>query len=283
MSGHQVPRGLQILNKTVDDTVVPAASVSTGSQELQTTLDEEESAFHILDSVEDTEDRSDSLPREMEGFHILDSVDDPVAATEALENHSTESKGTSKPQKASYKKGNIQKKDGKKIQTPPVESERGEGGTHKKTNRVTLDEVSEEEESYPDDAAEEEELMKKEKRRDREWEEKRRTKRVRSREKEQEWKRGKGRFSVDTEWLVTLDEIGGDGDERGEEGARDQESGINEADLQELVTLDEIVGEEGGEGPSPEPHPFRQEDDSEDSFNTEVRKHLLLSFCLLVS
>ncbi|XP_064817128.1 zinc finger CCCH domain-containing protein 13-like [Oncorhynchus masou masou] len=204
--------------------------------------------------------------------------------TEALENHSPESKGTSKQQKASYKKvkGHIQKKDGKKvvqtpekIQTPPVESERGERGTHKKTNRVTLDEVSEEEESYPDDAAEEEELMKKqklakEKRREREWEKERSTKRVRSREKEQEWKREKGRFSVDTEWLVTLDEIGGDGDERGEEGARDQESGINEADLHELVTLDEIVGEEGGEGPSPEPHPFRQEGESGDSFNTET-------------
>ncbi|XP_045577403.1 RNA-binding protein 20 isoform X1 [Salmo salar] len=333
--------GLQILNKTVDDTVVPAASEFTGSQELQTTLeerqDEEESAFHILnsveddedrryslpremegfhildsvedtedrryslpremegfhilDSVEDDEDRRDSLPREMEGFHILDSVDDQVAMTETLENHTTESKGTSKSQKESHKKGKgnmtLQKKDGKKIpqtpekvQTPTVESERGEGGTHKKTNLVTLDEVSEEEESYPDDAAEEEELMKKqklakEKRREREWEkergkERRSTERERSKEKEQEWKRGKGRFSADTEWLVTLDEIGGDGDERGEEGARDQESGINEADLQELVTLDEIVGEEGGEGPSPVPHPFSQEDESGDSFNTET-------------
>ncbi|XP_029615569.1 zinc finger protein 638 isoform X2 [Salmo trutta] len=300
--GHQVPQslvgkvpeeeengGLQILKKTVDDTVVPAASEFTGSQELQTTLeerqDEEESAFHVLDSVEDDEDRRDSLPREMEGFHILDSVDDQVAMTETLENHTTESKGTSKPQKESYKNGNmtLQKKDGKKIpqtpekvQTPTVESERGEGGTHKKTNLVTLDEVSEEEESYPDDAAEEEELMKKqklakEKRREREWEKERRsTERERSKEKEQEWKRGKGRFSADTEWLVTLDEIGGDGDERGEEGARDQESGINEADLQELVTLDEIIGEEGGEGPSPVPHPFCQEDESGDSFNTET-------------
>ncbi|XP_064795224.1 uncharacterized protein LOC135515536 [Oncorhynchus masou masou] len=115
VSGHQVPQslvdkvpkenvGLQIPNKTV----VPAASESTGSQELQTTLeehqDEEESAFHILDSVEDQ-----------------------VTMTEALENHSPESKGTSK-QQASYKKvkGHIQKKDGKKvvqtpekIQTPP--------------------------------------------------------------------------------------------------------------------------------------------------------------------
>ncbi|XP_038851634.1 zinc finger protein 638-like [Salvelinus namaycush] len=302
VSGHQVPQslvdkvpeeengGLQILNETVDDT----ASESTGSQELQTTLeerqDEEESAFHILDSVEDTEDRRDSLPRELEGFHILDSVDDQVDMTEALDNHTTESKGTSKPQKEGYKKGKgnmtLQKKeDGKKIpqtleKALTVESERGEGGTHKKTNLVSLDEVSEEEESYPDDAAEEEELMTKqelakEKQRAREWEKargkkRRSTEREKSKEEEQERTREKERFGADTEWLVTLDEIGGDGDERGEEGARDQECGINEADLQELVTLDEIVGKEGGEGPSPEPHPFSQEDESRDSFNTET-------------
>ncbi|XP_055795041.1 zinc finger protein 638-like isoform X2 [Salvelinus fontinalis] len=303
VSGHQVPQslvdkvpeedgGLQILNETVDDT----ASESTGSQELQTTLeerqDEEESAFHILDSVEDTEDRRDSLPRDLEGFHILDSVDDQLDMTEALDNRTTESEGTSKPQKEGFKKGKgnmtLQKKeDGKKIpqtlekvQTLTVESEKGEGGTHKKTNLVSLDEVSEEEESYPDDAAEEEELMKKqelakEKQRAREWEkargkERRSTEREKSKEEEQERTREKERFGADTEWLVTLDEIGGDGDEREEEGARDQECGINEADLQELVTLDEIVGEEGGEGPSPEPHPFSQEDESRDSFNTET-------------
>ncbi|XP_055768538.1 zinc finger protein 638 [Salvelinus fontinalis] len=289
----------------------PAASESTGSQVPQTTLeehkeisdDQQESAFQILDSLEDTEDnmadsslagqrgRRDSLPRELEGFHILDSVDDQVDMTEALDNRTTESEGTSKPQKEGYKKGKgnmtLQKKeDGKKIpqtlekvQTLTVESEKGEGGTHKKTNLVSLDEVSEEEESYPDDAAEEEELMKKqelakEKQRAREWEkargkERRSTEREKSKEEEQERTREKERFGADTEWLVTLDEIGGDGDEREEEGARDQECGINGGGVQELVSVDEIVGGVGVDGAGLVPLALIGEDESGDPFNPE--------------
>uniref|UniRef100_A0A4W5ML55 Matrin-type domain-containing protein n=1 Tax=Hucho hucho TaxID=62062 RepID=A0A4W5ML55_9TELE len=251
----------------------PAASESTGSQVPQTTLEEheeisdneeQESAFQILDSLEDTEDnmvdslagqrgRRDSLPREMEGFQILDSVDDQTETTQALDNHTTESKcqGGSKPlkggKKAPQKKG---KKENKSLPKAPEVTKtpigESKGGTPKKSNLVTLDEVSEEEEDYPDDAAEEEELIKKqklvkEKQRERErGKEREKVRRRRSREREKERKREEEReerVGVDTEGLVTLDEIGED---------------------------------EGAEGPCLEPHPFSQEDESGDTFNPET-------------
>uniref|UniRef100_A0AAZ3P6K0 Matrin-type domain-containing protein n=1 Tax=Oncorhynchus tshawytscha TaxID=74940 RepID=A0AAZ3P6K0_ONCTS len=246
----------------------PAASESTGSQVPQATLEEheeisndeeEDSAFQILDSLEDTEDnradsslagqggRRDSLPREMEGFQILDSVDDQTETTQVLDNHTTDSKcqGGSKPlkggKKTPQKKGKKQIKKVSKTQevtkTPTGESE---GGTPKKSNLVTLDEVSEEEEDYPDDAAEEEELIKKqklvkEKQREKDRGKEREKGRRRSREKERT--REEERVGVDTEGLVTLDEIGED---------------------------------EGAEGPCLEPHPFSQEDESGDTFNPET-------------
>ncbi|XP_052351674.1 A-kinase anchor protein 12-like [Oncorhynchus keta] len=246
----------------------PAASGSTESQVPQATLEEheeisnyeeEESAFQILDSLEDTEDnmadsslagqggRRDSLPREMEGFQILDSVDDQTETTQVLDNHTTDSKcqGGSKPlkggKKTPQKKGRKEIKKVSKTQevtkTPTGESE---GGTPKKSNLVTLDEVSEEEEDYPDDAAEEEELIKKqklvkEKQREKDRGKEREKGRRRSREKERT--REEERVGVDTEGLVTLDEIGED---------------------------------EGAEGPCLEPHPFSQEDESGDTFNPET-------------
>ncbi|XP_031647543.1 neurofilament heavy polypeptide [Oncorhynchus kisutch] len=156
VSGHQVPQSLidkvpddgdfQILDEAVDDDTprdgeegtqeqsgslslgyqAPAASESTGSRVPQATLEEheeisndeeEESAFQILDSLEDSEDnmadsslagqggRRDSLPREMEGFQILDSVDDQTETTQVLDNHTTDSKcqGGSKPLKGGKK------------------------------------------------------------------------------------------------------------------------------------------------------------------------------------
>ncbi|XP_071235114.1 zinc finger protein 638-like isoform X2 [Salvelinus alpinus] len=261
----------------------PAASESTGSQVPQTTLeeheeisdDQQESAFQILDSLEDTEDkmadsslagqrgRRDSLPREMEGFQILDSVDDQTETTQALDNHTTESKcqGGSKPlkggKKAPQKKGKRVPKTQKVTKTAIGESE---GGTPKKSNLVTLDEVSEEEEAYPDDAAEEEELIKKQKlvkENQREKERgKEREKGRRSREKERKREEEREeRVGVDTEGLVTLDEIGED------------ESG-DTFNPETLVTLDEAGGdgkdemEEEEQNKSPEPAQIQQADNT---------------------
>ncbi|XP_045557595.1 RNA-binding protein 20 isoform X5 [Salmo salar] len=234
----------------------PAASDSTGSQVPQTTLEEhkeisneeEESAFQILDSLEDTEDnmadsslagqrgRRDSLPREMEGFQIVDSVDDQTETTQALDNHTTETKcqGGSKPLKGG-KKG----KNKRGPRTPIGESE---GGTPKKSNLVTLDVVSEEEEDYPDDAAEEEELIKKQKL----VKDKQREERGKEREKGRRRSREK---------------------ERNREEEREERVGV---DTEGLVTLDEIGEDEGAEGPCLEPHPFSQEDESGDTFNPET-------------
>nr|XP_046174546.1 zinc finger protein 638-like [Oncorhynchus gorbuscha] len=243
----------------------PAASESTESQVPQATLEEheeisndEESAFQILDSLEDTEDnmadsslagqggRRDSLPREMEEFQILDSVDDQTETTQVLDNHTTDSRsqGGSKPlkggKKTPQKKG---KKEVKKVfktqqvtKTPTGESE---GGTPKKSNLVTLDEVSEEEEDYPDDAAEEEELIKKQK-----------LVKEKQREKDRGKEREKGRRRS-----------------REKERTREERVGV---DTEGLVTLDEIGEDEGAEGPCLEPHPFSQEDESGDTFNPET-------------
>uniref|UniRef100_A0A8C7D055 Zinc finger protein 638-like n=1 Tax=Oncorhynchus kisutch TaxID=8019 RepID=A0A8C7D055_ONCKI len=274
----------------------PAASESTGSQVPQATLEEheeisndkeEESAFQILDSLEDTEDnmadsslagqggRRDSLPREMEGFQILDSVDDQTETTQVLNNHTTDSKcqGGSKPlkggKKTPQKKGKKEIKKVSKTQevtkTPTGESE---GGTPKKSNLVTLDEVSEEEEDYPDDAAEEEELIKKqklvkEKQREKDRGKEREKGRRRSREKERT--REEERVGVDTEGLVTLDEIGED------EGAEGPclESG-DTFDPETLVTLDEAGGdgeddEEEEQNKGPEPAQNQQADHTADA------------------
>ncbi|XP_055768547.1 mucin-4-like isoform X2 [Salvelinus fontinalis] len=261
----------------------PAASESTGSQVPQTTLeehkeisdDQQESAFQILDSLEDTEDnmadsslagqrgRRDSLPREMEGFQILDSVDDQTETTQALDNHTTKSKcqGGSKPikggKKAPQKKGKRVPKTQKVTKTAIGESE---GGTPKKSNLVTLDEVSEEEEAYPDDAADEEELIKKqkvvkEKQREKErGKEREKGRRSREKERKREEEREE-RVGVDTEGLVTLDEIGED------------ESG-DPFNPESLVTLDEAGGdgkdemEEEEQNKSPEPAQIQQADNT---------------------
>ncbi|XP_029600410.1 zinc finger protein 638 [Salmo trutta] len=240
----------------------PAASESTGSQVPQTTLEEhkeisnkeEESAFQILDSLEDTEDnmadsslagqrgRRDSLPREMEGFQILDSVDDQTETTQALDNHTTETKcqGGSKPLKGGKK---APQKKGKNKRGPKTPTGESEGGTPKKRNLVTLDEVSEEEEDYPDDAAEEEELIKKQKL---------------VKEKQREGERGKEREKGRRRSREK---------ERNREEEREERVGV---DTEGLVTLDEIGEDEGAEGPCLEPHPFSQEDESGDTFNPET-------------
>ncbi|XP_019898917.3 zinc finger protein 638 isoform X2 [Esox lucius] len=259
------------------DAPVPEASGATGSKVPLTTLDEheevseDESAFQILDSVEDPEDGDggSSLPKHMGEFQILDSVDGQTESPPSSEDHTTGSKapGGSRPQRGCKK---VPKKGVKKLSktqgATKTTAGKIHGGKPKKGNLVTLDEVSEEEEDYPDDAAEEEELMMKqklakEKRREREPE---RRSRERSKDKERERKREE-RIVIDTDGLVTLDEIGGD-----EGGERDEESGLMEADLQALVTLDEIVDEEGAEGMSPQPLPFSQEDESGDTFIPET-------------
>ncbi|XP_036843052.1 zinc finger protein 638 isoform X3 [Oncorhynchus mykiss] len=265
----------------------PTASESTGSQVPQATLEEheeitndeeEESAFQILDSLGQG-GRRDSLPREMEGFQILDSVDDQTETTQVLDNHTTDSKcqGGSKPlkggKKTPQKKGKKEIKKVSKTQevtkTPTGESE---GGTPKKSNLVTLDEVSEEEEDYPDDAAEEEELIKKqqlvkEKQREKDRGKEREKGRRRSREKERTREEEREeRVGVDTEGLVTLDEIGED------EGAEGPclESG-DTFNPETLVTLDEAGGDgeddemEEEQNKSPEPAQNQQADHTADA------------------
>uniref|UniRef100_A0A3P8T069 Matrin-type domain-containing protein n=1 Tax=Amphiprion percula TaxID=161767 RepID=A0A3P8T069_AMPPE len=106
---------------------------------------------------------------------------------------------------------------------------------------LNLDEVSEEEEDYPDDGTEEEELKKK-----------------------QAAVAMTTSMEADGQQLLTLDEVGGDGDGRRLE--------ITEGELQELVTPDEICEEEEGKAELsvPEPRPLSQESQSEASSNPQA-------------
>uniref|UniRef100_A0A3P9JHW5 Matrin-type domain-containing protein n=1 Tax=Oryzias latipes TaxID=8090 RepID=A0A3P9JHW5_ORYLA len=159
--------------------------------------------------------------------------------------------------------------------------------TTSKNALKNLDEVSEEEEDYPDDTAEEEELNKRlaaAKERERAREERRAHNGENREQKGLSCSRGRSHRSkeeekvdLDTQELVTLDEVGGD--EAGEPDFEGLDSGVMERELQDLVTLDEIIEEEVEEGKEAQTHetqPRIQDSQSEDLIKPEVCElHLL--------
>ncbi|XP_074518571.1 uncharacterized protein LOC141784590 isoform X2 [Halichoeres trimaculatus] len=120
---------------------------------------------------------------------------------------------------------------------------------------VNLEKVSDEEEDYPDDTAEEEELRK----RQAAAKQKQLTKMPRTRGTSEREERGetRGRVEVDSQELVTLDEVGADEAE-------------DEMAPQALVTLDEFVEGEDQEQSGMKSSSLSQEDESGDDLNHQI-------------
>ncbi|XP_060922609.1 uncharacterized protein LOC132996282 [Limanda limanda] len=200
--------------------------------------DEEEPLYQIVDSVEDDqvqeelmtseESKDETCPKEEEAAVQEDAPTcrTVVEASDKVVTKDLDHEGSSTTKI-------------KDPTTPEVEK------NQVTSSLVDLEEVSDEEEDYPDDIAEEEELRErmaaaKEKqlaaeveRRTRENEE--RKEQVREREEEE---------GVDTEGLITLDEV--EGDEAGEEVSqmRPESNGeVPAGELQGLVTLEKTVEE----------------------------------------
>uniref|UniRef100_UPI0037E7657C microtubule-associated protein futsch-like n=1 Tax=Semicossyphus pulcher TaxID=241346 RepID=UPI0037E7657C len=155
---------------------------------------------------------------------------------------------------------------------------------HGASTLVNLDEVSDEEEDYPDDTADKEELRKRQSAaKEKQFANKRETRRTREREERERrsrtsssrgegdgggTRRGKKRVREDEKVeLVTLDTVGADEAER-----QQWEEEVTEGEVQELVTLDEFVEEEPdgkAEQSKLETPPLSQEDESVDDLNQE--------------
>ncbi|XP_035805697.2 uncharacterized protein LOC111570899 isoform X2 [Amphiprion ocellaris] len=206
--------------------------------------EEEEPMYQIVDSLEDDQEEKtnteESDGRTTERSWTKD--EDPAAETGDLEPGGT---STAEPveenlqQTAELHPAAAENKE----QSPePDEAPTENKQEAAAESSLNLDEVSEEEEDYPDDGTEEEELKK----------------------KKQAAVAMTTRMEADGQQLLTLDEVGGDGDGRRPE--------ITEGELQELVTLDEICEEEEGKAELsvPEPRPLNQESQSEASSNPQA-------------
>ncbi|XP_051799934.1 microtubule-associated protein futsch-like [Acanthochromis polyacanthus] len=233
--------------------------------------EEEEPMYQIVDSLEDDQEEKtnteESDRRTTERSWTKD--EDPAAETGDLEPGGTSA--AEAVEENLQQTGELHPAAAENKEKSP---EPDEASTKKKQeaaleSSLNLDEVSEEEEDYPDDSTEEEELKKKQKQMKKQHEERR------SREREERQprsrRRGEGssvavttRMEADGQQLLTLDEVGGDGDGRRPE--------ITEGELQELVTLDEICEEEEGKAElsMPEPRPLGQESQSEASSNPQA-------------
>ncbi|XP_051799931.1 uncharacterized protein LOC110971259 [Acanthochromis polyacanthus] len=233
--------------------------------------EEEEPMYQIVDSLEDDQEEKtnteESDRRTTERSWTKD--EDPAAETGDLEPGGTSA--AEAVEENLQQTGELHPAAAENKEKSP---EPDEASTKKKQeaaleSSLNLDEVSEEEEDYPDDSTEEEELKKKQKQMKKQHEERR------SREREERQprsrRRGEGssvavttRMEADGQQLLTLDEVGGDGDGRRPE--------ITEGELQELVTLDEICEEEEGKAElsMPEPRPLCQESQSEASSNPQA-------------
>ncbi|XP_034532499.1 uncharacterized protein LOC117807351 isoform X2 [Notolabrus celidotus] len=260
---------------------------------------EEEKTYQIVDSVEDdplpsdqtgtagnideqdleratkTEEEEEKEPR----YEIVDSLEDdqvqeePTATEESQRTRQTKDEspgrvdgleeGHDDPcEKGRTATGDI-KESKSKSDAVILEKEKKQRSPEKgRTQRSTLDEVSDEEEDYPDDTAEEEELRKRQ---------------AAAKERSHSSSRGGGRGGrkgrsrekdeVDAQELVTLDEVGaGDAGEGEARDNQDQDGKIKEGDLLALVTLDEFVEEET-EGQT---RSLSQEGESPDTPNQKI-------------
>ncbi|XP_041635512.1 uncharacterized protein LOC121504624 isoform X2 [Cheilinus undulatus] len=157
---------------------------------------------------------------------------------------------------------------------------------------VNLDEVSDEEEDYPDDTAEEEELRKRQAAKEKQLAIKQEVRSTRERERRSRSNSSKGgeddggsrrgkkrgreeeKGEVDSQELVTLDEVGADEakDEKVPEGQELEEEAA-EGEAQTLVTLDEFVEDEAegqDEESKLEDQRLNQEDKSAEDLNQET-------------
>ncbi|KAL0970641.1 hypothetical protein UPYG_G00244960 [Umbra pygmaea] len=146
---------IQMLDETVDDDQQQSESQPTDSQVPQTTKEltegfEDESAFQVLDSVEDTEDNladgAHSGPGELDVFHTVDSVGQPETA-QSSEDHvaGSTSEDASRPQRGSAKEPQNEINKGSKRtlkspETPRTDStEKDKEREQKKEERISVD------------------------------------------------------------------------------------------------------------------------------------------------
>uniref|UniRef100_A0A3P9MJK1 Matrin-type domain-containing protein n=1 Tax=Oryzias latipes TaxID=8090 RepID=A0A3P9MJK1_ORYLA len=244
--------------------------------------EEEEPLYQILDSVEDEGLQEEVTPTEVSNMEVeedakkrslIQTTDGKAVSSEyqKCQLQSAETiKGVDVP--STELSEDMTQKTGAQTDGEPPSSQSGDAAsadvttdndtTISKNALKNLDEVSEEEEDYPDDTAEEEELNKRlaaAKERERAREE-RRAHNGENREQESlSCSRGRShrgkeeeKVDLDTQELVTLDEVGGD--EAGEADFEGLDSGVMERELQDLVTLDEIIEEEVEEGKEAQTH-----------------------------
>uniref|UniRef100_A0A3B3I7B1 Matrin-type domain-containing protein n=1 Tax=Oryzias latipes TaxID=8090 RepID=A0A3B3I7B1_ORYLA len=243
--------------------------------------EEEEPLYQILDSVEDEGLLEEVTPTEVSNMEVeedakkrslIQTADSTAVCSEyQCQLQSAETiKGVDVP--STELSEDMTQKTGAQTDGEPPSSQSGDAAsadamtdndtTTSKNALKNLDEVSEEEEDYPDDTAEEEELNKRlaaAKERERAREERRAHNGENQEQRSLSCSRGRSHRSkeeekvdLDTQELVTLDEVGGD--EAGEADFEGLDSGVMERELQDLVTLDEIIEEEVEEGKEAQTH-----------------------------
>ncbi|KAF6735272.1 Zinc finger protein 638 [Oryzias melastigma] len=246
--------------------------------------EEEEPLYQILDSVEDDAPQEEPTPTEVSNVKVDEDAKEksPIETEDATA--SEDQKKVQLPSADGGDGSSTEDTTPKTEEEPPSSSQSADAAstendtTMSKNALKNLDEVSEEEEDYPDDTAEEEELNKRlaaAKEREREREEKRAQDRERER-KSRSRSRGrshrspeKEKVDLETQELVTLDEVGAD--DAGEPDFEGLDSAVMEGELQDLVTLDEIIEEEEEEGKeSRTDEPLIQEGQSEDPLKPET-------------
>uniref|UniRef100_A0A8C7Y4C6 Matrin-type domain-containing protein n=1 Tax=Oryzias sinensis TaxID=183150 RepID=A0A8C7Y4C6_9TELE len=263
--------------------------------------EEEEPLYQILDSVEDEGLQEEVTPTEVSNMEFEEDAKERSLIQAADSTAFSSKYQKCQLQSAETIKGvdgpstelgeDMTQKTGAQTDGEPPSSQSADAAsadaitdndtTTSKNALKNLDEVSEEEEDYPDDTAEEEELNKRlaaAKERERAREERRATNGENREQKSLSCSRGRSHRSkeeekvdLDTQELVTLDEVGGD--EAGEPDFEGLDSGVMERELQDLVTLDEIIEEEVEEGKEAQTHetqPRIQDSQSEDLIKSET-------------
>ncbi|CAJ1085777.1 uncharacterized protein LOC117807219 [Xyrichtys novacula] len=269
----------------------PSGAGSTKSEE-EEEEEQEEPLFQVVDSLE--EEQTITEASEKEGKDNTETGEDAVKE-DPQSGFTTVSEGSEKPEESlaqgvrdpeevSAGAGKEDRKETPRIDhkeedspSPSSSSVRAAADEEQmKSTLVNLDTVSDEEEDYSDDAAEEEELRKRQTAAKEKLQRARRSG-VRE-EREQQRRRGgggsrrgrkRGRVDVDSEELVTLDEVGSDDvedekkrQERGEESA----GGEGRA----MVTLDEFVEEEKTGQGDQKPQTLSQDEGSGEDLNHET-------------
>lgn len=210
---------------------------------------EEETVFQVLDCLEDEQVQEEQAPAE-EKMEAEEEKQTVLEASEQSLPKQNEENVDSSPVEAS---GNSEQ-----TSFPPIRPQsvtvtlEGEESPETQSPLVNLEKVSDEEEDYPDDTAEEEELRKRQAAaKQKQLSKAQRERRSRSREE-------RGKVEVDSQELVTLDEVGADEAE-------------DETPPPTLVTVDEVVEEEQEEQSGVKSCAVGHEDQSVDELNQEVK------------